>query len=79
MSSLNETVLVTGSSRGIGRAIALRLGTEGVTVGVFDINPVGAAETVKAIEAADGKAIAEHIVATFACCGHVAVDGVVAG
>jgi len=27
----------------------------------------------------DGKAIAEHIVATFACCGRVAVDGVVAG
>jgi len=39
-------------------AIALRLASEGVTVGVFDINPAGAAETVKAVEAADGKAVA---------------------
>ena len=41
-----------------GRAIALRLGAEGVKVGVFDINPNSAAETVKAIEAAGGQAMA---------------------
>ena len=51
-----KTAIVTGS--GIGRAIALRLASEGVTVGVFDINPAGAAETVKAIAAADGKSVA---------------------
>ncbi len=53
-----KTAIVTGAGSGIGRAIALRLGAEGVTVGVFDINPSGAAETVKLVEVADGKAIA---------------------
>lgn len=53
-----KKAIVTGAGSGIGRAIALRLGAEGAIVGVFDINPAGAAETVKAIEATDGKAIA---------------------
>ena len=53
-----KTAIVTGAGSGIGRAIALRLAAEGVTVGVFDINEAGAGETVKAIEAADGKAVA---------------------
>ncbi|MFO1218672.1 MAG: glucose 1-dehydrogenase [Burkholderiaceae bacterium] len=53
-----KTAIVTGGGSGIGRAIATRLGAEGVTVGVFDINPAGAAETVKSIESAGGKAIA---------------------
>ena len=54
----DKTAIVTGAGSGIGRAIALRLGAEGVTVGVFDINPGGAAETVAAIEAAGGQAVA---------------------
>lgn len=53
-----KTAIVTGAGSGIGRAIAQRLGTEGVTVGVFDINLAGAGDTVKAIEAAGGKAVA---------------------
>lgn len=53
-----KTAIVTGAGSGIGRAIATRLAAEGVLVGVFDINPAGAAETVKAIETADGKAVA---------------------
>ena len=53
-----KTAIVTGAGSGIGRAIALRLAAEGATIGVFDINAAGAGETVKAIEAADGKAIA---------------------
>ena len=52
-----KTAIVTGAGSGIGRAIALRLGAEGITVGVFDINPSGAAETVSAIEAAGGQAV----------------------
>ena len=54
----DKTAIVTGAGSGIGRAIALRLGAEGVTVGVFDINAAGAADTVKAVEAAGGKAVA---------------------
>jgi 2-hydroxycyclohexanecarboxyl-CoA dehydrogenase len=53
-----KTAIVTGAGSGIGRAIALRLGAEGVTVGVFDINPAGAAETVGMVEADGQRAIA---------------------
>ncbi|MBT2301924.1 glucose 1-dehydrogenase [Variovorax paradoxus] len=52
-----KTAIVTGAGSGIGRAIATRLATEGITVGVFDINATGAGETVAAIEAAGGKAL----------------------
>ncbi|HRH85231.1 MAG TPA: glucose 1-dehydrogenase [Rubrivivax sp.] len=53
-----KTAIVTGAGSGIGRAIANRLAAEGCVVGVFDINEAGAAETVSAIEAAGGKALA---------------------
>jgi 2-hydroxycyclohexanecarboxyl-CoA dehydrogenase len=53
-----KTAIVTGAGSGIGRAIALRLASEGVTVGVFDIRRDTADETVKRIESADGKAVA---------------------
>lgn len=53
-----KTAIVTGAGSGIGRAIACRLGAEGVTVGVFDINPAGAAETVGMIEADGPRALA---------------------
>ena len=54
----DKTAIVTGAGSGIGRAIALRLGSEGVTVGVFDIRGDAAQETVDAVEAAGGKAVA---------------------
>jgi len=53
-----KTAIVTGAGSGIGRAIAMRLASEGVTVGVFDINADGAGATVQAIESAGGKALA---------------------
>jgi len=53
-----KTAIVTGAGSGIGRAIATRLAAEGCVGGVFDINEAGAAETVGAIEAAGGKALA---------------------
>jgi 3-oxoacyl-[acyl-carrier protein] reductase len=48
---------VTGSGSGIGRAIALGYAKEGAQVVVLDANGVAAAETVKAITGAGGKAV----------------------
>ena len=54
-----RTALVTGSSRGIGRAIALRLAEEGANVIVnFRSREREAAEVVSCIEEKGGKAIA---------------------
>jgi len=57
----NDTraAIVTGASRGIGRAIALRLATDGFAVAVnYAGNAAKAGETVAAIEARGGRAIA---------------------
>ena len=53
-----KVALVTGAGSGIGRAIALRLASEGMIVGVLDINANAAQETVELITKADGKAAA---------------------
>ncbi|POX40750.1 short-chain dehydrogenase [Streptomyces sp. Ru73] len=54
-----RTALVTGGSRGIGRAISERLGREGALVAVhYNTNEQAAKETVAAIEAAGGRAFA---------------------
>jgi 3-oxoacyl-[acyl-carrier protein] reductase len=52
-----RVALVTGAGRGIGRAIALRLAEEGAQVGVNDIEPSYANNTVKKILEAGGKAL----------------------
>ena len=55
----NRVALVTGASRGIGRAIALELGARGATVAINYLNSSGKAdEVVAAIEAAGGTAAA---------------------
>jgi 3-oxoacyl-[acyl-carrier protein] reductase len=51
-----RTALVTGGSRGIGRAICLKLAAMGATVGInYVSNPSAAEETLKQIEAVGGK------------------------
>ncbi|MDR2550552.1 MAG: 3-oxoacyl-ACP reductase FabG [Desulfobulbus sp.] len=51
-----KIALVTGGSRGIGRAISVRLAARGATVGVnYVANPAAAEETLRQIEAAGGK------------------------
>lgn len=59
MTLQEKTALVTGASRGIGRAIALRLAREGANVAVhYNTNQDKADETVAAIREAGGEAFA---------------------
>jgi 3-oxoacyl-[acyl-carrier protein] reductase len=53
-----KVALVTGSGRGIGQAIALKLAQEGAKVVLNDIDEAPAAETVAAIKALGSDAIA---------------------
>jgi bifunctional oxygenase/reductase len=56
-----KTALVTGSSRGIGRGIAVRLGREGALVAVhYATNEAAAKETVTLIEKDGGRAFSVH-------------------
>ena len=55
----NKVAVVTGASRGIGRAIAIELARRGARVVVnYNRNAEAAAEVVAAIEAGGGKAVA---------------------
>ncbi len=54
-----KTVLITGASRGIGRAVAVLSGARGWSVGVnYAGNARAAAETVAAVREAGGRAVA---------------------
>ncbi|MER2086667.1 SDR family NAD(P)-dependent oxidoreductase [Rhodococcus sp. (in: high G+C Gram-positive bacteria)] len=58
MSLNGKNAVVTGGGRGLGRAIATVLAAQGAAVAVWDLNKDGAEETVEAITAAGGRAIA---------------------
>lgn len=53
-----KVAIVTGAGRGIGRAIALRLGREGACVTVADLDTANAQAVTREIMAADGQAYA---------------------
>ncbi|MGX1777573.1 SDR family NAD(P)-dependent oxidoreductase [Nocardia brasiliensis] len=62
-----KVAIVSGSGRGIGREIALKLAREGARVVVNDLDPEPAKQTLAAIEAAGGQAIS--------CVGSVTEEG----
>jgi 3-oxoacyl-[acyl-carrier protein] reductase len=51
-----KVAIITGSGRGIGREIALKLASEGARVVVNDLDAAPANETVEEIRAAGGQA-----------------------
>jgi len=63
----NKVALITGSGRGIGKALALKLASEGAKVVINDLDKEPAEETVAEIIAAGGQAVA--------CIGSVTIDG----
>jgi 3-oxoacyl-[acyl-carrier protein] reductase len=71
----NRVAIVTGAARGIGRAIAIRLASEGCSVVVDDIDAIGGADTAKTITDKGGRSLfvpadvsneqdVQHLVAT---------------
>ncbi len=58
----DRVVLVTGSSSGIGKAVAVAFGAEGARVGVtYHANRQGAEETAQTVRDAGGQSLVLHM------------------
>jgi 3-oxoacyl-[acyl-carrier protein] reductase len=74
-----RVAIVTGAAQGIGAATAVRLASEGATVGVLDVTEERGGETVAAISANGGKAISVACDVGSATSVREAVDRVAGG
>ncbi|MFC9999842.1 3-oxoacyl-ACP reductase FabG [Nocardia sp. NPDC127526] len=75
---MTNVAFVTGSARGIGAATAARLAADGFTVAVADLDEAACKDTVEAIVAAGGKAIAVGCNVTDEAQVDAAIDNVAA-
>jgi 3-oxoacyl-[acyl-carrier protein] reductase len=73
-----RVAIVTGAARGIGAATAKRLATDGFAVAVLDLDEAACGDTVKAIEAEGGKALAVGVNVSDAAQAEAAVERVAA-
>ena len=56
-----RVAVVTGSASGLGRAVAIRMASEGAAVVIADLDDVGAEETATTITSAGSTAVAAHV------------------
>ncbi len=73
-----RVAIVTGAARGIGSATAKRLAADGFAVGVLDLDEANCGDTVKAIEASGGRALAVGVDVGDAAAAEAAVARVAA-
>lgn len=61
MNEPRQNAIVTGAASGLGRALAVRLATEGWRVALTDVDDAGSEETCRLVDAAGGVGQVEHL------------------